>query len=57
MKECTKTIIQRLIKQNEENLKTITDNWAEGYAFGVHDGYVDVLRAFGIETDEEYYNQ
>lgn len=57
MKECIKTIIQRLIKQNEENLKTITDNWDEGYAFGVHDGYVDVLRAFGIETDEEYYNQ
>ena len=57
MKGRIKEVIHQLIKQNEENLKTITDNWAEGYTFGVHDGYVDVLQAFGIETDEEYYNQ
>lgn len=51
-----KEVIERLIKQNEENGQYIHTSYDEGYMSGVHDGYLDILKAFEIETNEEYYN-
>ena len=57
MENKIKQIVEELIKKNKENLSKINDGWDEGYAYGVHDGYLDVLMALGIETNEEYLNQ
>lgn len=56
MEDKIKEVIEKLMKQNEENLEHANMSYDEGYMCGIHDGYLDVLKAFGIETDEEYYN-
>jgi hypothetical protein len=56
MKDKIKDIIERLMEQNEENRKHAKDGGDIMYTYGVHDGLLDVLREFEIETDEEYYN-
>ena len=56
MENKIKEVIERLMKQNEENLKHSNTSYDEGYMFGIHDGLLDVLKELDIETDEEYYN-
>ena len=62
MENKIKEIIEKLMKSNEENFEDIKNgmyddkSYAMGYAEGVHDGLLDVLKELGIETDEEYYN-
>ena len=60
MENKIKEIIEKLMESNEENFENIEmyedKSYAKGYAEGVHDGLLSVLNAFGIETEEEYYN-
>ncbi len=47
----TKTI-GRLLDENSENLVDATDFYAKGY----HDALVDVLNAFHIQHQEQYFD-
>ena len=51
-----KEMLEKLLKDNEHNLETCEDGYDRGYAEGYHDAIVDVMHAFGIDSDEEYYN-
>ena len=63
----TEDIIKELMEQNEENFDCFKSkeykncaagarDYDKGYAEGIHDGLLDVLKKLGIETDEKYNN-
>ena len=50
-KECKK-----LLDANKENSNDLQNDYDVGYYEGVHDSILDVMAAFGIETNEKYFN-
>lgn len=56
MEDKLRAVIEKLIKQNEENLRLSTTTRDKWYSYGYNDALVDVLNELDIENDEGYYN-
>lgn len=54
-KENLKNIINKFIKDNEDNKIILDTKYDYGYYDGYHDAFVDMLHRLEIPTDEEYH--
>lgn len=54
MEEKIKAVVEEIMKQNKERRMESSTIYDYGYEDGTHDTLLDILNAFGIQTDEEY---